>query len=226
MRAFAVSLLVSFVLGLGSHSSAADSGYEASARWWGEIEASAQRVDDVLRALYVEAAVRSPASNNLVREVDRLLKERYPGGSYVVGQYGRLVFNASNYAEFSGGSTRSLVARFGDTVRRYDLPEQQFTITHRGHSLAARIRPSNPAGSRFVAPANLPAWVEEAAAKIVGQTPTVFTSPFVELLNRVYDQRLAATGQRLDQLAESLLGGGEPVERVLTLGRELYEKKP
>ena len=67
---------------------------------------------------------------------------------------------------------------------------------------------------------------EEAAASILAQPPTVFTSPFVELLNKVYAQRLAATGIRLDQLAEALLGGGDPVDQVLALGREICAKKP
>jgi len=226
MRVLTLTVLVSLLFGLVTQTFAADAGYEASARWWGEIEASAQRVDAELRELYAEAASDQAAPEGVTRAVDRLLKERYPGGSFTTGQRGRLVFNAGNYAEFSGQKTHTLVARLGDVVRRYELPERRFTVTRGGHFLTAVIHPASPGGSRFVAPVSLPAWMEETAGNIIGRQPTVFGSPFVDLLNRVYDRRLAATGVRLDQLAETLLGGGAPVEQVLSLGRELSAKKP
>jgi len=225
MRTLSVLCLM-LLFAFGARAFAADSGYAASVRWWGEIEASADRVDVELGDLYAEAAARRTASDDLVKGVDRLLKERYPGGSFASGQHGRLVFNANNYAEFAGKTTHTLVARMGDVVRRYEISQQRFTITRRGHFLSGEIRPAAPGGSRFIAPAGLPTWMEEAAANIVGRQPTTFNSPFVELLNRVYDQRLAATGIRLDQLAEELLAGGATVENVLAIGRELYVKKP
>lgn len=211
------------LLGLTAQANAAG-GCEETLRWWSQIEASGRRVDAELRSLYREAASQA-SKDPLIKRVDRLIRERYPGGSFAEVHTGRLVFNANNFAEFVGQETRFLMAKVGEVRREYNLKNRRFTLSRGGHFVTGEIATAGTAHCRFIEPISLPKWVEEEAAANLGSRGGTFHSDFIEVLNRVYERRLEPAGIRMDQVAEQILTDDDMVKRILAMDREIEAPK-